>query len=282
MRQTPRMAKDTERAAADEEIPGSRLPVPPKMPLKQYERELLALQIELVKAQSWIKAEGQKLLILVEGRDTAGKGGTITRFQEHLNPRGSRTVALAAPNDRERTQYYFQRYFEHLPAAGEMVFFDRSWYNRAGVERVMDFCTRAETSLFLRTAPSLEAGLKEAGIRFHKLYLVVNREEQLKRLDARRTDPLKSWKLSPLDLEAPKHWDDYTRAQNDMFLFTHTPQSPWTVVNSNDKRTARLNAIRFLLDQLDYTGKDPAVALPPDPAIVGPPTAMWPDLASLS
>jgi polyphosphate kinase 2 len=278
------MAKDSNDAkpAAPDALPGSSLPHPPKMPLKQYERELLALQIELVKAQAWVKAEGEKVMVIVEGRDTAGKGGTIMRFQEHLNPRVSRTVALAAPTDRERSQYYFQRYLEHLPAAGEIVFFDRSWYNRAGVERVMDFCTRAETSLFLRTVPELEASLMEAGIRFFKLYLAVNRDEQLQRLASRRNDPLKSWKLSPLDLVAPEHWDDYTRAQNDMFLFTHTPQTPWTVVNSNDKRTARINAIRFLLHELPYAGKDPEVAHAPDAQIVGPPTSMWPELARLS
>jgi polyphosphate kinase len=272
------MSKQTDDSANT----GSWLPHPPKMRRKQYEHELRQLQIELVKVQSWIKTEGEKLLVLVEGRDTAGKGGTIKRFQEHLNPRGSRTVALAAPSDRERTQYYFQRYMEHLPAAGEIVFFDRSWYNRAGVERVMGFCTRAETSLFLRQAPRVEQGLSEQGLRIIKLYLAVNREEQIRRLESRRTDPLKIWKLSKLDVEGPKRWDDYTRALNDMFLFTHTPQTPWTVVNSNDKRTARVNAIRFVLDQLPYTDKDPKVAKPPDPDIVGSPLDVWPELENLT
>lgn len=266
----------------EEAVPGSWLPHPPKMPRKHYERELRLLQIELVKVQSWVKASGEKVLILVEGRDTAGKGGAIKRFQQHLNPRGSRTVALTAPSDRERTQYYFQRYMEHLPAAGEIVFFDRSWYNRAGVERVMGFCTRAETSLFLRQVPRVEQGLAEQGLRIVKLYLALNREEQLRRLESRRTDPLKIWKLSPLDREGPARWDAYTQAQNDMFLFTHTPQTPWTVVNANDKRTARLNAIRFVLDELPYTDKDADVAKPPDPEIVGSPTDVWPSLKDLS
>ncbi len=265
-------------AKQKETMPGSWLPHPERMPRKAYERELRGLQIELVKLQSWIKASGEKLLVIVEGRDTAGKGGTIKRFQEHLNPRGSRTVALTAPSDRERTQYYFQRYMEHLPAAGEIVFFDRSWYNRAGVERVMGFCTPGETSLFLRQAPRVEQGLSESGLRIIKLYLAVNREEQIRRLEARRDSPLKSWKLSPLDQEAPRHWDDYTRAQNDMFLFTHTPQTPWTVVNSNNKRTARINAMRFVLDGFPYDGKDKKLARPPDPEIVGAPTDIWPEL----
>jgi polyphosphate kinase 2 len=272
------MSKDT----ADQALTGSWLPHPAKMPRKEYERELRLLQIELVKVQSWIKTSGEKLLVLVEGRDTAGKGGTIKRFQEHLNPRGSRTVALAAPSDRERTQYYFQRYMEHLPAAGEIVFFDRSWYNRAGVERVMGFCTRAETSLFLRQVPRVEQGLSEQGLRIMKLYLAVNRKEQIKRLDSRRTDPLKIWKLSKLDEEGPTRWDAYTEAQNDMFLFTHTPQTPWTVVNSNEKRTARINAIRFVLNELPYADKDLDVAKPPDPDIVGTPIDVWPALKDLS
>jgi polyphosphate kinase len=272
------MAKENKDDAARHAIPGSWLPHPPKMPRKDYERELRRLQIELVKAQYWVKETGAKILVIVEGRDTAGKGGTIKRFLEYLNPRGAPRVALAAPNERERTQYYFQRYFQYLPSAGEIVFFDRSWYNRAGVERVMGFCTRAETSLFLRQAPRVEQGISEQGLRLVKLYLAVNRDEQQRRLDARRKDPLKTWKLSPLDEKAPSMWDEYTEAQNDMFLFTHTPQAPWTVVNSNDKRTARIHAIRHVLHGLDYDGKDADVARSPDPAIVGTPTEMWPGL----
>ena len=260
------------------QLPGSHLAHPPKMKKKQYERDLIALQTELVKAQRWVKNTGEQMLIIFEGRDTAGKGGTISRFQEHLNPRGAPRVALLAPNDRERTQYYFQRYMQHLPSAGEIVFFDRSWYNRAGVERVMGFCNRAETSLFLRQAPRVEQGLIEGGMRVSKLYLAVNREEQIERLESRRRDPLKSWKLSPIDERAPELWDDYTAAQNDMFLFTHTHESPWTVINSNDKRTARINAIRHVLHDLPYDDKDDKVACAPDPEIVGTPTEMWPEL----
>ena len=261
-----------------EHPPGSYLPHPPKMPREQYERDLVDLQIELLKAQRWVKSSGQQMLIIFEGRDTAGKGGTISRFQQHLNPRGAPRVALTAPNDRERTQYYFQRYMQYLPAAGEIVFFDRSWYNRAGVERVMGFCNRAETSLFLRQAPRVEQGLIESGIRLTKLYLAVNREEQLQRLEARREDPLKGWKLSPIDERAPELFDEYTQAQNDMFLFTHTHESPWTVINANAKRTARINAIRHVLHDLPYDDKDDDVACAPDPTIVGTPTEMWPDL----
>jgi polyphosphate kinase len=264
---------------ADKEVrPGSHLPHPEKMKRKEYERELVALQIELVKAQRWVKASGERILIIFEGRDTAGKGGTINRFLEHLNPRGAPRVALPAPNDRERTQYYFQRYLQHLPAAGEIVFFDRSWYNRAGVERVMGFCNRAEVSLFLRQAPRVEQGLIDSGMRLKKMYLAVNQDEQLARLEARRNDPLKTWKLSPIDEKAPEMWDAYTGAQNEMFLFTHTLETPWTVVNSNDKRTARINTIRHFLHDLPYDDKDSKVAHPPDPDIVGTPDEMWPDL----
>jgi polyphosphate kinase 2 len=261
----------------DEHV-GSKLPCPPKMRRFAYERDLLALQIELVKAQYWIKSVGQRVLIIFEGRDTAGKGGTIKRFREHLNPRGAPHVALPAPNDRERTQYYFQRYLQHLPAAGEIVFFDRSWYNRAGVERVMGFCTRHEYSMFLRQTPALEAGLVEDGLRLFKLYLAINRDVQVRRLEDRQSNPVKTWKLSPIDTTAPERWDDYTEAQNDMFFFTHTHEAPWTVVNANDKRTSRLNAIRHVLSKLDYDDKDSEIASPPDPTIVGAPGDIWPEL----
>jgi polyphosphate kinase 2 len=259
-------------------IPGSSLDVPPKMKSKDYERQIQALHIELVKAQYWVKAQGERLVLIFEGRDTAGKGGTIKRFREHLNPRGAPHIALPAPSDREQSQFYFQRYLAHLPAGGEIIFFDRSWYNRAGVERVMGFCTKQELGLFLRQAPNIEAGLVEDGIRLFKLYLSVNQDEQRRRLDSRRDDPLKTWKLSPMDLEAVKRWDAYTEAQNDMLLVTHTHAAPWAVINANDKKTARLNAIRHVLSQLPYTDKNDEVARPPDPAIVGTPEEMWPDL----
>ena len=264
-----------------DDLPGSSLPRPPKMKARAYEEELLALQIELVKAQYWIKSAGERVLIIFEGRDTAGKGGIIKRFREHLNPRGAPHIALPAPNDRERTQFYFQRYFEHLPAAGEIVFFDRSWYNRAGVEPVMGFCTRQEHALFLRQAPVFEKGLIADGLRVFKLYLSINRDQQAKRLASREDDPLKTWKLSPMDREAQARFDDYTRAQNEMFLFTHTPNAPWVVVNSNDKRTARIHAIRHVLWNLPYDGKDDDVVRAPDPAIVAGPFEQWPELAEM-
>lgn len=262
--------------------PGSVLPVPDKMPRKKYERELEALQIELVKAQYWIKDVGERVLIIFEGRDTAGKGGTIKRFREHLNPRGAPHVALSAPNEVERTQYYFQRYFSHLPAAGEIVFFDRSWYNRAGVERVMGYCDRHDYSLFLRQTPLVEAGLVEDGIRMFKIYLAINADVQVDRLQARESDPLKTWKLSPIDRTAPERFDDYTQAQNDMFFFTNTLEAPWTVVNANDKRLARLNVIRHVLSKLPYEGRDADVVRRPDPGIVGAPGEIWPDLDGVS
>ena len=239
------------------------------MPKDEYERHLLGLQIELVKAQGWIKSTGQRVVVVFEGRDTAGKGGTIKRVREHLNPRGARHVALLAPNATERGQWYFQRYVAELPTAGEIVLFDRSWYNRAGVERVMGFCTAEEYSLFLRQAPDFERWITESGIHLVKLWLAVNRDEQRKRLKARETDPLKGWKMSDIDKLSQDLWDDYTVAQQAMFSLTDTPQAPWWVVNTNDKRTARIHAIRHILGDLDYPDKDTEVVTPPDPAIVG-------------
>jgi polyphosphate kinase 2 len=253
-----------------------------KLSRKDYERELYDLWVELVKLQRHNIASQRGILVLFEGRDAAGKDGTIKRIVAHLSPRETRVVALGKPSDRDTRSWYFQRWVPHLPASDELVLLNRSWYNRAGVERVMGFCTRAETSLFLRQVPRVEQGLSEQGLRIMKLYLAVNRKEQIKRLDSRRTDPLKIWKLSKLDEEGPTRWDAYTEAQNDMFLFTHTPQTPWTVVNSNEKRTARVNAIRFVLNELPYADKDLDVAKPPDPDIVGTPIDVWPALKDLS
>ena len=251
------------------------LPVPSKMDAKAYEKELLALQVELVKLQMWVKSTGQRLVLLFEGRDTAGKGGTIKRFTENINPRGARHVALTAPNETERGQWYFQRYVAQLPTAGEIVFFDRSWYNRAGVEHVMGFCTNEEYALFLRQAPEFERFLVESGIGLTKIWLAVNKDEQARRLEAREDNPLKQWKLSPVDLAAQKHWDDYTRASERIFAMTHTPAAPWTVINANDKRTARVNAIRHVLSQIPYTGRNKKVAKKPDPKIVGTPQEIF-------
>ncbi|WP_217806114.1 polyphosphate kinase 2 [Chromobacterium violaceum] len=245
-----------------------------RMRRAEYERLKQELQIELLKVQSWVKETGQKIVILFEGRDAAGKGGTIKRYMEHLNPRGARVVALEKPSDLERGQWYFQRYIAHLPSAGEIVFFDRSWYNRAGVERVMGFCSPHDYLEFMRQTPQLERMLVNSGIRLFKFWFSVSREEQLRRFISRRDDPLKHWKLSPIDIQSLDKWDDYTAAKQAMFFHTHTGDAPWTVVKSDDKKRARLNCIRHFLSHLDYPGKDPRVAHAADPLIVGDPTAM--------
>ncbi|XLM22632.1 polyphosphate kinase 2, partial [Chromobacterium piscinae] len=242
-----------------------------RMRRPEYERVKQELQIELLKVQSWVKESGQKIVILFEGRDAAGKGGTIKRYMEHLNPRGARVVALEKPSEQERSQWYFQRYIAHLPSAGEIVFFDRSWYNRAGVERVMGFCSPVEYLEFMRQAPQLERMLVNSGIRLFKYWFSVSREEQLRRFISRRDDPLKHWKLSPIDIQSLDKWDDYTAAKQAMFFHTHTGDAPWTVVKSDDKKRARLNCIRHFLSRLDYPGKDPRVAHAADPLIVGDP-----------
>ena len=235
----------------------------------EYEAEKQRLQIELLKVQSWVKDTGQRVVMLFEGRDAAGKGGTIKRFTEHLNPRGARVVALEKPSEQERGQWYFQRYIEHLPTYGEMVFFDRSWYNRAGVEKVMGFCSPAEYLEFLREAPEFERMLARSGIRLYKFWFSVSREEQLRRFNSRRNDPLKHWKLSPIDLQSLDKWDDYTEAKETMFFHTDTADSPWIVIKSDDKKRARLNCMRHVLSTLPYPGKDPRVAYAPDDRIVG-------------
>jgi polyphosphate kinase 2 len=231
-----------------------------------YEDQLRHLQIELVKLQSHIIAHGEKLLIILEGRDGAGKDGTIKRITEHLSPRDIRVVALPKPSDREATEWYFQRYVEHLPAAGEMVIFNRSWYNRAGVEHVMGFCTQAEYDIFLRTVPVFERMLADAGVRLIKYYLDIDRAEQKKRLEARREDPLKQWKISPIDEKALKHWDDYTQARNVMLRLTDSAGAPWMVVRADDKKAARLAVIRDLISRVNYQDSQPGA--PHDPAII--------------
>ncbi|GIE79297.1 polyphosphate kinase 2 [Actinoplanes philippinensis] len=245
-------------------------PYDERLPRPEYDHDKRLLQIELLKLQNWCKDTGERLLILFEGRDAAGKGGTIKRFMEHLNPRGARVVALEKPNQRESTQWYYQRYIKHLPAAGEIVLFDRSWYNRAGVERVMGFCDRKEYLEFLRQTPELERMLVRSGIRLVKFWFSVTQGEQRTRFAIRQVDPVRQWKLSPMDLKSLDKWDDYTEAKEAMFFYTDTADAPWTVVKSNDKKRARLNAMRHVLNKFNYTGKDLEIVGVPDPEIVGP------------
>ena len=239
-----------------------------RMKSKEYYQQKLPLQVELVRLQNWVKESGKRVIILFEGRDAAGKGGTIRRFMEHWNPRSARVVALDKPSDVEVGQWYFQRYISNFPSAGEIVLFDRSWYNRAGVERVMGFSTDAEYRLFLEQAPTLEKMIVDSGIQLIKLYFSVSRREQLRRFEKRAKDPLKHWKVSPIDLLSKDKWAEYTEAKEAMFLLTHSDIAPWTIIKSDDKMRARINAMRHLLHVIDYEGKDEAVAYEPDPSLV--------------
>ncbi len=231
-------------------------PYEKRLKRRKYEKSLEALQIELCKLQQHVQATGMRIVIVYEGRDSAGKGSCIKRFMEHINPRHARTVALAKPTERERGQWYFQRYAAHLPSDGEIVLFDRSWYNRAGVERVMGFCSEQQVADFLREAPQFESMIVREGILLFKFFLTIGRETQLKRFHERRHSPLKHWKLSSLDRAAIDKWDDYTHAREEMFRFTDTETCPWTVVRSNDQRRSRLATIQYVLDAVDYEGKD--------------------------
>ncbi|MGE5337805.1 MAG: polyphosphate kinase 2, partial [Gemmatimonadota bacterium] len=225
---------------------------------KSYEKQKYKLQVELLKLQAWVKHAHQRVVILFEGRDAAGKGGTIKRFMEHLNPRGARVVALEKPSEVERGQWYFQRYVQHLPTAGEIVMFDRSWYNRAGVEKVMGFCTPEEYEEFMRQAPVFEKNLAKSGTHLIKFWFSVSRAEQRRRFKEREQHPLKQWKLSPVDMASLDKWDDYTNAKEAMFFHTDTADAPWTVIKSDCKKRARLNAMRYVLHKLPYKNKDPA------------------------
>ena len=244
-------------------------PYPDKMNRDEYEELKKELQIEILKMQGWVKETGQRIVILFEGRDAAGKGGTIKRMMEHMNPRGARVVALEKPSDDEQGQWYFQRYVKHLPSKGEIVLFDRSWYNRAGVERVMNFCKPGDYLEFMRQAPDLERMLVRSGIKFYKLWFSVSRNEQFRRFQQRRHDPLKQWKLSPIDLASLDKWSDYTEAKEAMFFYTDTADAPWTVVKSDCKKRARINAMRHILHTLDYPNKNHKIATAPDSLIVG-------------
>ncbi len=256
-------------AIEDAALASGGYPYDKKLKREAFEEDLQKLQIELVKLQEHNLETRGRILLLYEGRDGAGKGTCIKAFSEHLNPRNTRTVALPKPTETERGQLYFQRYVAHLPSAGEIVLFDRSWYNRAGVERVMGFCTEDQLAAFLREAPEFEGLLVRDGIRLFKFFLTIGREMQLKRFHERRHDPLKGWKLSPIDVAALDKYDDYTKAQIEMFRFTNTTIAPWTVIRANDQRRARLETIRVVLSAIDYEGKDAKAIGKIDPLIVG-------------
>ncbi|MGC1479648.1 MAG: polyphosphate kinase 2 [Chthoniobacterales bacterium] len=257
-------------ASSKKQIISTIYPYPRMMKGKAYRAEIEALQVELVKLQAWVKEAGERIVMVFEGRDAAGKGGTIQRFTENLNPRGARVVALEKPSEAEKGQWYFQRYVQQLPTAGEFVFFDRSWYNRAGVERVMGFCSPNEYLEFMRQAPEFERMLVRSGTRFFKFWFSVSREEQLRRFLERAKDLLKQWKLSAMDVESLGRWDEYTRAKESMLFYTDTADAPWTIVRSDDKKRARLNAMKFLLSSIPYEGKNEELVSDVDPLIVGP------------
>lgn len=244
-------------------------PYSTKLGRADYEAFKYELQIELLKMQNWVRETGERVLILCEGRDAAGKGGTIKRIMEHLNPRGARIVALEKPTPLEQGQWYFQRYVQHLPSAGEIVLFDRSWYNRAGVERVMEFCTPEEYLEFMRQTPELERMMVRSGIRLFKYWFSVTQEEQHLRFERRQNDPLKQWKLSPIDRASLDKWDQYTEAKEAMFFYTDTADAPWTIIKSSDKKRARISCMQHFLHNLNYPNKDRKVAGQPDPLIVG-------------
>jgi len=268
-----RPASPTPTVNPDDELAGDwrqgGYPYKNLMSRKAYEKQKYRLQVELLKLQAWVKETGQKVVIVFEGRDAAGKGGTIKRFMEHLNPRGAHVVALEKPSEVERGQWYFQRYIQHLPTAGEIVLFDRSWYNRAGVERVMGFCSNDEYNEFMRQVPEFERNLARSGIHVIKFWFSVSREEQRRRFKERERHPLKQWKLSPIDLASLDKWDDYTKAKEAMFFYTDTADAPWTVVKSDCKKRARLNALRYVLHKLPYTNKNIDRIGPLDPLLVG-------------
>jgi polyphosphate kinase len=257
-------------------------PYPEKLPNKVYLSELYALQIELAKMQRWVDETQERMLIIYEGRDAAGKGGAIARFAEHLPPRKVRHVALPKPTEVEQTQWYFQRYINNLPSGGEIALFDRSWYNRAGVEPVLGFCTTQEYGEFLRQVPRFETMVTNDGVRLFKLWFGVSRDEQNRRFEARKTDPLKQWKLSPTDEISNTKYDDYTIARDRMLIETSTADAPWTIINSNDKKRARLASIRWILWRTPYEGKDKSVACEPDRRVALPAAAVINELSPLA
>ncbi len=255
--------------AKKKEVISETYPYSKPMDSDQYEGEAGLLSIELVKLQAWVKETGERIVLLFEGRDAAGKGGTIKRFTENLNPRGARVIALTKPSETERGQWYFQRYIEQLPTRGEIVLYDRSWYNRAGVEHVMGFCSGHEYLEFMRQAPEFERMMVRSGIHLFKFWFSVSREEQLRRFLGRANDPLRQWKLSPMDVESLARWEEYTKAKEAMLFYTDTADAPWTIVRSDDKKRARLNAMKFVLSKFAYRGKEAAVVGTPDPKVIG-------------
>ena len=263
--ENPELAQSIDEGA----LASGNFPYDKRLKEKTFLKELRPLQIELMKLQRSMQKNGDRVVIVVEGRDAAGKGGVIGLFMQHLNPRHARAIALSKPTEAERGQWYFQRYIPHLPTAGDLVMFDRSWYNRAGVERVMGFCTKEQVQEFLKAAPEFEAMLVRDGIKLFKLYLSIGREMQLKRMHSRRHDPLKQWKITDIDLKGLQLWDEYSQAQEEMFTATHSATAPWTVVRANDKLRARLEVHRLILSQLAYEGKDAKAVGKPDPKIVG-------------
>ncbi|WP_170425414.1 polyphosphate kinase 2 [Ruegeria arenilitoris] len=270
-KEAPKEVRSAIEKAGKDDILNPSYPYDERMKRKDYDQEMELLQIELVKMQSWVKETDHRVAIIFEGRDAAGKGGTIKRFRENLNPRGARNVALSKPSDTERSQWYFQRYIPHLPAAGEIVFFDRSWYNRGVVENVFGFCETDERERFFRQVLPLETGLVNDGIKLFKFWLNVGRAEQLNRFLARETDPLKQWKLSPIDVAGLSKWDEYTQSISETLTRSHSDHCPWTIVRSDDKKRARLAAIRTVLHALDYDEKDKKAIGKNDPQICGGP-----------
>jgi polyphosphate kinase 2 len=271
----PQLVERVKQAKSKKDIICSSYPYERVMKNSDYEEEVELLHIELVKMQSWVKETGERVVLIFEGRDAAGKGGSIKSFTENLNPRGARVVALVKPSDTERGQWYFQRYVQRLPTHGEIVFFDRSWYNRAGVEHVMGFCSPHDYLEFMRQAPEFERMLVRSGIRLFKFWFSVSREEQLRRFLSRAQDPLKQWKLSPMDVESLGRWDEYTKAKESMLFYTDTADAPWTIVRSDDKKRARLHAMKFLLSSIPYEGKDEKLVNSLDPLVVGSAQAIY-------
>ena len=271
----PRDIRERVAGAKSKELLGWEYPYKKKLGRPRYEAQKLELQIELLKMQNWVAEKGEKIVMLFEGRDAGGKGGTVNRFMEHMNPRGARVVALQKPTLEEQGQWYFQRYVKHLPTKGEIVFFDRSWYNRAVVEPVMGFCTEEENEVFLEQAPLFEKMLLQSGIKLFKFWFSVSRPEQFRRFKSRETDRLKQWKLSPVDQQSLRRWDAYSHAIAKMFQYTDTKHAPWIVIRSDDKKRARLNCMRYVLSQIPYDKKDKKIATPPDRMILGPAKKMY-------